>query len=150
VRGLGGGTPQESSTCAQRAVNGVPHLLLPTVPHLLLPTLPPFLLQRALSAARTAVPHPAITGVIHECVRGRWECRGLSVERAHAGCAARVVTLRTYHFASFSILAHCRCGGKLHMRDRDWDGARLEFMSAFKAFEEAGSGEWRARGAREA
>jgi hypothetical protein len=31
-------------------------------------------LQRALQAVQTAVPHPSITGIIHECVRRRRRC----------------------------------------------------------------------------
>ena len=32
------------------------------------------------------------------------------------------------------------CGGKMHLRERNWEGARLEFLDAFKAYEEAGNG----------
>jgi COP9 signalosome complex subunit 2 len=31
------------------------------------------------------------------------------------------------------------CGGKMYMRDRAWDRARLEFLEAFKGYEEAGA-----------
>ena len=46
--------------------------------------------------ARSAVPHPAVSGVIHEC------------------------------------------GAKLAMRERGWEAARVDFVAAFKAYEEAG------------
>lgn len=42
---------------------------------------------------------------------------------------------------SFPPFLYRRCGGKIHMRDRAWESARIEFLKAFKAFEEAGNGE---------
>jgi COP9 signalosome complex subunit 2 len=52
--------------------------------------------RRAQAVSRSAVPHPSISGTLHEA------------------------------------------GGKLRMGERDWEGARVEFLEAFKAYEEAG------------
>jgi hypothetical protein len=55
--------------------------------------------RRAQAVSRSAVPHPSISGTLHEA------------------------------------------GGKLRMGERDWEGARVEFLEAFKAYEEAGLAE---------
>lgn len=31
------------------------------------------------------------------------------------------------------------CGGKMHMREKDWERAHTDFFEAFKNYDEAGS-----------
>ena len=36
-----------------------------------------------------------------------------------------------------SSLRHARCGGKMHMGEREWELARNDFFEAFKNYDEA-------------
>lgn len=134
----GCGTPLVARTL-EGAVwyHSLPRLLLRHSPRTFLS------LQRALQAAQTAVPHPSITGIIHECVRHRRRSRLL--QRLLLPRKRDIAIIPKY---KHSPLLHAfplprpprRCGGKLALRDRSWDTSLSEFQAAFKAYEEAGNG----------
>ena len=50
-------------------------------------------------------------------------------------CSTHISTLCTTSTRTIPQQPILRCGGRIAMRDRAWDSARTEFLSAFKAFE---------------
>lgn len=60
--------------------------------------------------------------------------------RATAPCQIADPTPTPTLTPTFTHLPSPRCGGKLALRDRNWEASAAEFQAAFKAFEEAGNG----------
>lgn len=74
---------------------------------------------------KSAIPHPLIMGVI------RGKVTHLS-SAEHDRCVCLLLSA-LYHFSS------SECGGKMHLREGEFEKAHTDFFEAFKNYDESGS-----------